>query len=136
MSSEFSTLALNEPANHILMITLDRVEASNAFNTLMGRELMTLFEELAMEPAKYRAIVVTGQGDKAFCAGGDLKERKGRSDEQWQAQHLVFERMIRAVIDCPIAVHRTSPVQLVKDALMNSYLPVRHSVLPRHSPGA
>ena len=47
-------------------------------------------------------IVLTGSGDKAFCAGGDLKERKGMSDAQWQSQHLVFERMIRAVMACPV----------------------------------
>ena len=46
--------------------------------------------------------MLTGRGDKAFCAGGDLKERKGMSDARWQQQHLVFERMIRAVIDCPV----------------------------------
>jgi len=49
-----------------------------------------------------RCIVVTGQGDKAFCAGGDLKERKGMTDEAWGKQHLVFERMVRALLDCPV----------------------------------
>ena len=47
---------------------------------------------------------MTGAGDKAFCAGGDLKERQGMTDEQWQAQHLLFERMIRAFIGCPVPV--------------------------------
>ena len=36
--------------------------------------------------------MITGAGDKAFCAGGDLKERHGMTDETWQAQHLLFER--------------------------------------------
>jgi enoyl-CoA hydratase len=48
--------------------------------------------------------VVTGAGERAFCAGGDLKERQGMSDDQWQAQHLIFERMIRAVLECPMPV--------------------------------
>jgi enoyl-CoA hydratase/carnithine racemase len=47
-------------------------------------------------------IVLTGAGDRTFCAGGDLKERKNMSDQQWQAQHLVYERMIRAIIACPL----------------------------------
>ena len=47
---------------------------------------------------------MTGAGDKAFCAGGDLKERQGMTDETWQAQHLLFERMIRAFIGCPVPV--------------------------------
>jgi enoyl-CoA hydratase/carnithine racemase len=48
--------------------------------------------------------VITGYGDKAFCAGADLKERNTLSDEQWRSQHETFERMFRAVRDCPIPV--------------------------------
>jgi enoyl-CoA hydratase/carnithine racemase len=49
-------------------------------------------------------VIITGQGDRAFCAGGDLKERNGMSDESWQAQHVIFERMVRAIMGCPIPV--------------------------------
>ena len=52
----------------------------------------------------YRAVVLTGTGDKAFCAGGDLKERHGMTDEQWLHQHAIFERMTLAIMDCPIPV--------------------------------
>jgi enoyl-CoA hydratase/carnithine racemase len=45
---------------------------------------------------------LTGAGERAFCAGGDLKERDGMSNAAWTRQHLVYERMIRAVIDCPL----------------------------------
>jgi enoyl-CoA hydratase/carnithine racemase len=51
-----------------------------------------------------RCIVLTGEGDKAFCAGGDLKERRGMGDDEWMRQHLVFERMARAILNCPIPV--------------------------------
>ena len=98
----FSTLTLEQPAEQILVVTLDRPESSNAFNTQMAHDLIAVFEEIALQPDKHRIVVLTGRGDKAFCAGGDLKERKGMSDAQWQQQHLVFERMIRAVIDCPV----------------------------------
>jgi enoyl-CoA hydratase/carnithine racemase len=46
--------------------------------------------------------VLTGAGEKAFCSGGDLKERKGMTNEAWMRQHLVFERFMRALLDCPI----------------------------------
>ena len=98
----YTTLELNSPAEHILTVTLNRPAASNAFNTQMAHELITVFEGIALEPHQYRSIILTGSGDKAFCAGGDLKERNGMSDAQWQAQHLVFERMIRAVMACPV----------------------------------
>lgn len=86
------------------MVTLDRSEAANAINTQMGSDLMTLFESFALGSDHPRCIIITGRGEKAFCAGGDLKERKAMSDEAWLDQHLIFERMIRAVIDCPIPI--------------------------------
>jgi enoyl-CoA hydratase/carnithine racemase len=104
MQDRFDTLALSRPADQILSVTLNRPRAANALNTRMMRDLLALFQELAGEPEAYRCIVLTGAGDRAFCAGADLKERDGMDDRQWQAQHLIVERMIRAVIDCPIPV--------------------------------
>ena len=100
----YDTLLLENPAAHVLQITLNRPAAANAFNTQMATELMHCFERLAFDQADYRCAILTGAGDRAFCAGGDLKERDGMSDETWTAQHLVYERMIRAVIDCPVPV--------------------------------
>ena len=98
------TLQLEPVGAHVLLVTLNRPKASNAFNTVMAWDLIALFERLAVAPNGTRVVVLTGAGDKAFCAGGDLKERKGMTDEAWQAQHLVYERMIRAVIACPLPV--------------------------------
>jgi enoyl-CoA hydratase/carnithine racemase len=98
----YATLALSNPLTHVLQITLNRPEVSNAFNTQMATDLMHCFEQLALEPGNTRCIVLTGAGERAFCAGGDLKERDGMSNAAWTAQHLVYERMIRAVIDCPL----------------------------------
>ena len=102
MTVEYATLSLSWPHEHVLMIALDRVKASNAFNTQMALELIDLFEDLSLHPSRYRVVILTGKGDKAFCAGGDLKERNGMSDDDWQQQHLVFERMVRAVMECPV----------------------------------
>jgi len=71
-------------------------------NTQLSRDVTDVFEGLALDPKEVRCVIVTGQGDKAFCAGGDLKERKGMTDEAWGRQHVVFERMVRALLDCPI----------------------------------
>lgn len=100
----FATLALENPAPHVLQVTLNRPEVANAFNTQMATDLMHCFEELALSPGDSRCVILTGSGDRAFCAGGDLKERDGMSDEVWSAQHLIYERMIRAVIDCPVPI--------------------------------
>lgn len=103
MNTSFDTLAIETVDDHILIVTLNRPESANAFNTQMAWDIVTVFEALATQ-IDYRAIILTGAGEKAFCAGGDLKERNGMSDKQWQAQHLVYERMVRAVIACPIPV--------------------------------
>jgi enoyl-CoA hydratase/carnithine racemase len=104
MSKSYETLLTQVHSKHILLVTINRPEVANAFNTQMARELIDLFEGLALSPAHVRAIVLTGAGDRAFCAGGDLKERNGMDDEAWQAQHLVYERMVRAIISCPIPI--------------------------------
>ena len=100
----YSTLALENPVDLVVQVTLNRPEVSNAFNTQMASDLVDFFENLAMDAEGTRCVVITGAGSKAFCAGGDLKERDGMSNELWNRQHLVYERMIRAVLDCPIPV--------------------------------
>lgn len=97
-----SALSISHPRPDVTLLTLDRPEARNAFDTVLAREIVVFFEDLALEPQRTRAVVVTGSGERAFCAGADLKERQGMDDAAWRAQHLVFERMIRAVIDCPV----------------------------------
>jgi enoyl-CoA hydratase/carnithine racemase len=104
MRTDFETIVLSRPDDHILVVTLNRPDVANALNTRMGLDLVELFEALSLDLENLRAVIVTGQGDKAFCAGGDLKERNGMSDESWQAQHVIFERMVRAIMGCPIPV--------------------------------
>src|SRR6201995_3936897 len=103
MPPTFSTLLLSRRDDGILVVTLNRPEAANAMNTQLGLDLMTLFEGFSVDLEGLRVVILTGQG-RAFCAGGDLKQRNGMTDEQWQAQHLVFERMLRAIIACPLPV--------------------------------
>jgi enoyl-CoA hydratase len=102
MRADFETVLVSRQDDHILVVTLNRPAASNALNTRMGLDLMEVFEALSIDLEGLRAVILTGHGDKAFCAGGDLKERNGMSDESWQAQHAIFERMVRAMMGCPI----------------------------------
>lgn len=101
MTQDYETLALTVKED-ALLVTLNRPNVANAISTQVGRDLLHLFSEFALTPERYRCIVLTGAGDRAFSAGGDLKERDGMTVAQWQAQHLVYEQMITAVIDCPI----------------------------------
>ncbi len=102
MSQTFETLRVETPQEHTLLVTLHRPDAANAMNTQMGRDLLALFDSIAADPAAQRCVVLTGHGERVFCAGGDLKERNGMTDRQWQDQHLIFERGIRALLSCPV----------------------------------
>ena len=57
-------------------VTLDRPDVRNALSRAVNERLAEIATELA-DRDDTRAIVLTGAGDKAFCAGADLKERRG-----------------------------------------------------------
>jgi len=100
----FRTLRLGRTGDgHVLTVELARPEALNAMNTAMGEDLLACFRGPAAA-ADVRAVVFTGTGERAFCVGGDLKEREGMSDEAWRAQHVIFEQAAMAVLRCPAPV--------------------------------
>jgi enoyl-CoA hydratase/carnithine racemase len=92
------------PDPQVLLVTLNRPEVLNAINTQMGRDLYALWTTLAAEPGDTRCVVLTGAGSRAFCAGGDLKERDGMTQAAWQAQHELFERGFVALMELPLPV--------------------------------
>ena len=57
-------------------VTLNRPDVHNAFNSLMQREVHTLWRALRRHD-DVRCIVLTGAGDKAFCTGIDRMEQMG-----------------------------------------------------------
>jgi enoyl-CoA hydratase/carnithine racemase len=101
---DYATLATARDGEHVLVVTLNRPAVSNAINTQMGRDLEDLWRRLTAEPGGLRCVVLTGAGDRAFCAGGDLKERNGMTDEAWRAQHEIFERGVVGLMECPLPV--------------------------------
>jgi enoyl-CoA hydratase len=88
---------------HVVTVTLNRPEQHNAMNTAMGEDLLACFEALARD-TEARAVVLTGAGERAFCAGGDLKERNGMTDAAWRAQHVIFEQAAMKILRCPAPV--------------------------------
>lgn len=67
------------------ILTIDREERRNALSRDTLLALGRLARQLSVDPS-VRVIVLTGRGDKAFCAGADLKERQGYSDDDVRAQ--------------------------------------------------
>jgi len=69
----------------VAVLTLDREPRRNALSRKTLQELGRLGRELVADQA-VRAIIVTGAGDKVFCAGADLKERQGMQNEDVRVQ--------------------------------------------------
>ena len=101
---DYKTLSIETRGEHVLVVRLNRPEVLNAINTQMGRDQLDLWTRLSAEPGKLRCVIVTGAGERAFCAGGDLKERDGMTQAEWQAQHDIFERAFMALVECTVPV--------------------------------
>jgi len=65
------TQILYDVADGIATITMHRPEKMNAFTNVMMREMCAAFDLVDADDA-VRAVIVTGSGDRAFCAGADL----------------------------------------------------------------
>jgi enoyl-CoA hydratase/carnithine racemase len=70
MTDAFSSIRLEVDAG-VATITLDRPDKLNAFDTTMMEELIAAFDATDADD-RVRAVVVTGSGNRAFCAGLDL----------------------------------------------------------------
>ncbi len=95
--SEFKAIIL-EHHGSTAVVRLNRVEKHNAISREMADELVRCLDALGANP-DVRVIVLTGAGDKAFCAGADMAEAAlgGQADGErrdWAAQAAV--RLVRA----------------------------------------
>ena len=100
----YETLKVAIGEDRVGLITMNRPEARNAMNTRMMEELRDLFCGLLRRAQRGRLPDRHRRGRRGFCSGGDLKERKGMTDETWRRQHAIVEQMMRAIMDCPIPV--------------------------------
>ena len=73
--SEFTQI-LYEVEDNIATITLHRPDKMNAFTGVMMNEMIAAFDKIDADD-NVRAVIVTGHGDRAFCAGADLTPDNG-----------------------------------------------------------
>ncbi len=90
-----------EVQDGIATLTLNRPEARNALNAEMLEALMAALER-ACADERARVIVLTGAGDRAFCAGGDLASfaRKTSAPEQYE-ETARFARLLHRFTQLP-----------------------------------
>ena len=99
-AKEFSDIKY-EKCEGIAKITINRPEVRNAFRPLTVMEMMKALNH-ARDDEKIGVIILTGEGDKAFCSGGDQRLRRdaGYADDEGieRLNVLDFQRQIRM---CP-----------------------------------
>ncbi|MCZ2438893.1 MAG: enoyl-CoA hydratase/isomerase family protein [Burkholderiales bacterium] len=88
------------PEDGIRCLVLNRPDVMNAMNTQMFVDLRNALHELAFDDG-LRVLIITGAGERAFCTGGDLKQRDGMTDAAWRRQHQLAEEVLLAVKDFP-----------------------------------
>ncbi|WP_226579074.1 enoyl-CoA hydratase [Halobacillus litoralis] len=74
-------ITLEEVEPHVYLLKLNRPEAANALSDALLDELAAKIKEIKQRP-DIRVVLLTGEGNKAFCAGADLKERAGMSEQE------------------------------------------------------
>jgi enoyl-CoA hydratase len=97
--SVFKNLLINQDKG-ILTITINRPDALNALNQDTLTELSTKLQE-SYQSADTKGIIITGQGEKAFIAGADIKELSTLSKEQAFALAEKGQRLFKQIEDCP-----------------------------------
>ena len=81
----------------VALVTLTRPQVMNAVNRQLRAEIIAVARELD-EDLAVSVVVITGEGDKAFCAGADLKERGQRSvAELYDERRFLRNRWVNSV---------------------------------------
>jgi naphthoate synthase len=98
----YTDISFEKSNEGIAKITINRPEVRNAFRPLTVREMRSALND-AREDTKIGVIILTGEGEKAFCSGGDQRIRGSAGYEDSETGHLRlnvldFQREIRT---CP-----------------------------------
>ena len=88
-----------EDRGAVRILTLNRPDRMNALSRVLVDEIGTAARQ-ADADAAVRAVVVTGAGGKAFCAGADLKERDDMTEDDVRAFLWVYRRAFGALDRC------------------------------------
>jgi enoyl-CoA hydratase/carnithine racemase len=91
-----------ETADRVGVATIDRPERRNALNAELCTQLLAHLDA----DRDLRAVVVTGAGDKAFCAGADLVVRTEDASEPGGGDTFrpAFDRLLDGIVDYPAPV--------------------------------
>ncbi|MDM5223073.1 enoyl-CoA hydratase [Peribacillus sp. NJ11] len=98
-----SLVEISHEEKGIAIVTLNRPDAANALSTELLHCLVEGLYELKRD-SNLRTVILTGAGEKAFCAGADLKERAGMNDDKVRETVKLIGDTITAVENLPVPV--------------------------------
>jgi enoyl-CoA hydratase/carnithine racemase len=87
---------LVEEENSVATLTLNRPEVMNSFNFAMLHALRDQIESIRFKP-ETRVVIITAAGEKAFCAGADLKERATLPPEKVKAYIFTIRNLFTSI---------------------------------------
>jgi naphthoate synthase len=99
--AEFTDVRYAVEEDTYAVITIDRPDRMNSFRGRTVDELLSAFKH-AWADRRVACVILTGAGDRAFCAGGDVKERAetgGYGETEWGTFEI--ERLHRMIRDIP-----------------------------------
>ncbi len=100
MSSNEENPVVCERRGRVGILTIDRPTRLNALSRATLYALGRLGRELIADD-DVRAIVISGSGDRAFCAGADLKERRSMSNDDVRVQVGLYRSELGVLDDSP-----------------------------------
>ena len=89
-----------ETLGAVRVLTIDKEQQLNVLSRALVAELHAQAKAVATDQA-VRAVVVTGAGEKAFCAGANLKERQGWTHDDIRRWLVELHAAFRAIETCP-----------------------------------
>jgi len=89
-------ILLKDKADGVMTLTLNRPEIMNSLNFDMLRALRDQIEAVRFNP-DVRVVIITGAGEKAFCAGADLKERATMPPDKVKEFILTIRTLFSAI---------------------------------------
>ena len=94
---------IDKPAPGIAVITLNRPEVRNALSIALIERLLDVLSALS-EERDLRALILTGAGEQAFCAGADLRERRSLAPEDRSKHTELISSLADAIALFPAPV--------------------------------
>lgn len=95
-----TSVSVEKRSDGITIVTLSRPDAANALSTQMLNDLNDILFDLKND-VDVRVVILTGAGEKAFCAGADLKERRGMTDNEVKKTVRLIGSTVNKVEELP-----------------------------------